>query len=768
MADSVGDSTTGGSTTIGLLELARNQGDRDTYAGKRRWVRYTLGMQIDVTTDPTVDGETWSVITHNVSGGGIGFWSKRELEVGSEVYILDHAAGTTPTWLPARVAHCTVGLRGYLIGASFDNPLLPEEVTDEEPQKTTEEPVDPPAFCKRTPLLRTLAVRCAAATSLTCTVTAATVLVVSHFVSFNLGWVAEGAMLVGGVAILGACLGAVTPRRDARFLQALQAQMRRLAMASDTPGQLIEAPSEELASVRRAFLDLGVRWKKREDDDRAQRQKLEEIAQIKSNILSIVSHDMRTPLTSILLYTQMLSEELNSLAEDDQRSFLKIISDECTRLSRLVDDLLEVQRLESDRARWHLEQQDLSTTIRASACVFEAMAMSKSIKFGVNCPKSLPSVVADADKISQVLSNLLSNAIKFTPAGGRVELSAEPRGTEIVLCVADDGPGIPRDKWDQIFDRFAQLTDPNVSETGTGVGLGLYIVKRIVEAHGGAAWVNSEVGRGSEFYVSLPTRASNVEPETVPISSCPAGRVLVCDSDAELAATMAQTLRTANFDVRVVHSGSRLFAQLDRGDVDVVVTDLSLPDMSASELLCALNRLENRPFRTIIHSYEGDGRELTRKGMDAFLRRPVSRDDLVRAVRLTMQRRSAAGLTVLMLDSPMLDTTRLKELLAGAGHNPVVAGSLKEAVALAHDYAIDVILVSSDSLTTRWAELKGFGVTGEDTTRLMVLCDAIRKNERRLEEAHGVALVAYRPGKEEAVLDAILASQASLEGSPAV
>lgn len=755
-------STTG--NTIGLLALARKQGERDAYAGKRRWIRYNLGMQIEVTSDPTVPSASWSVIMHSVSGGGIGFWSKRKIAQGGTVYLLDHTEQNSPTWLEARVSHCTMGLRGYLVGASFADPAAPEEYADEEPKTVTEKPAGHATAPERVPLIRSLPVKYAAATALACTLAATIVLTASHYVSLDLNWLSEAALLVGGVAVLGACFGYVTARREPRFLRALQAEIRTLAIGRDKASQLPDAPSTELAGVRRAFLDLGARWRKREDDDRVQRQKLEEVAQIKTNILSIVSHDMRTPLTSILLYTQMLTEELDSLGEEDKRSFLDIISGECTRLSRLVDDLLEVQRLESDRARWNLEQQDLSATIKASARVFEPMAMTKSIEFSVRCPDSLPPVVADADRMSQVLSNLLSNAIKYTPPGGRVELLAESRGSEIILRVADNGPGIPRDKWDEIFDRFAQLSDPNVGETGGGVGLGLYIVKKIVEAHGGALWVNSEVGYGSEFYVSLPIRAEKgaIEPATgtVPSDRC----VLVCDSDSELAATMAQALRAQNYEVRVAHSGRRLRSQLDRGDVDVVVTDLVLPDMNARDLLKALNEVENRSFRTIIHSYEGDGRELTRKGVDVFLKRPVSKEDLVQAVRLAMQKSSAVGLTILTLDAPCINMARLKDLLVEAGHTPVVAGTMKEAVALAHDYAIDIILVSSESLSARWAELKAFGLTGEDGTRIMILSETVRKNERRLEQSHGVALVSYRSGKEEAVLDAIIASRETPAG----
>jgi len=745
--------------TIGLLTLARKHGERDVYAGKRAWVRYVLGMQIDVTTDPTTPSTAWSVVMHNVSGGGIGVWSKRALPVGSLIHIRDHTHANSSVWLPARVTHSTIGFRGHLIGALFDHPAPADDPSD--PGQTCDRPPADESTAaevseRREPPIRSLSMKGAFESALASTLAIVIVLTGLYFVPAEIDFMTRAVMAAVCATVIGACCGWITAQGEARFLRSLQAEIRSLAMGTGTPLQLGNAPAKEVAGVRRAFLDLSARWRKREDDDRLRRQKLEEITQIKSNILSIVSHDMRTPLTSILLYAQMLTEELRSLSEEDQLSFLKIISDECTRLSRLVDDLLEVQRLESGRIRWNLQHQDLSATIRACVRVFEVMAVSKSLELVVNCPSSLPSVVADADKISQVLSNLLSNAIKYTPPGGKVELAAEARGSEIVLCVADNGPGIPRDKWDQIFDRFAQLSEANLSEATVGLGLGLYIVNRIVQAHGGTAWVNSEVGRGSQFYVSLPTRESSLTPRTEPETTLSAGRVVVCDPDPELAATMAQALRQEKLDVRVAHCGSRLLSQLHQGDVDVVVTDLLMPDMNGTELLGALNSVRDRSFRTIIHSYEGEGPELTRKGVDVFLRRPVSKEDLVSAVRLAMRKRSAAGLTVLVLDSAAVDTARLTCLLSDAGHTPVVAGSMNEAVALVRDHAIHAILLSSQSLTATWAELKQFGITGVDVTRLVVLCDAVRKHERRMEEEHRVTVVPYRRGREEAVLDILM------------
>lgn len=619
---------------VRLLSKGRDAGRRDVFPGKRRWARFQLGLPLQIMIGRGQSAETLSAVMHNISGGGIGFWSRRALSVRDQILLREETGSGRADWTPIQVTHCAVGIKGFLIGARFESPCEPDPEFTEESSVSQEEDADTPepgAPATRTNLsslkTKTGFISAAAACG-----GAAVMYVCSDMTAQGVWptWIPVVSLL--GVCIAFGLAGTLIVRGETRFVKTFRTAIHDMATRGDDVSQIAQAPTKELIELRRAFLDLGSHWQRREDDERAQRQKLEELAQLKSNILSIVSHDLRTPLTSILLYAQMLSEEIDSLSDEDRDHFLSIITEECNRLSRLVDDLLEVQRLESDRGRWDMRAQDLSGTIRNCARVFEAIAASKSIDLTVDCPDSLPATEADADKISQVISNLLSNAIKYTPCGGGVHLGVEARTHEIVLRVADTGPGIPRDKWDQIFDRFSQLGDPNVSDI-KGFGLGLYIVKRIVQEHGGAAWVDSEVGRGSEFCVSLPTEAgaarttkdASSEPGTV-------GRVLVCDPDPELASVIERTLRLHGFTVRTCHSGCRLLAQLAQGDIDVVVTDVLLPDMDAADILDALGPAGQRSYTVIAHTYADDEEELRNTGVDVVLRRPVSAEELVKTV----------------------------------------------------------------------------------------------------------------------------------------
>jgi len=746
-----------------LMQSALAVGRPDAYSGKRDQTRYVMGMPLQLSIDPNDPSVTWNGIMHNVSGGGFGVWSRRKVDTKSLLYVRDNSGSAYTPWLKAEVRHISAGLRGYLVGAAFIPPL-PEEKKDQVLETTTvEEAVDKAVSATATAIsaspVHTLQRKIALASAATSSMVLGVALMMKDYVAAY-GWsIWLIAMCFALVYGLGCLVAWGILRSDLRYLKKFSEGIR--SMVANEPHSLMtsRAPSLELEQLRSSFVDLASVLRKREDHQRPFRQKLEELTTVKTNILSVVSHDLRTPLTSILLYTKMLQDELDTLGKDDQRHFLGIISDECKRLSRLVDDLLEVRGLEAGQTQWHMESQDLTETLCSCARVFEAMAKSKSIHFIVDCPESLPPVEADADKISQVIHHLITNALKYTPNGGQVRLSACDDGQKVLFCVDDNGPGIPRDQWDHIFGRFTQLSGPDTREM-SGAGLGLYIVRKIVEKHGGIAWVDSEVGQGSQFFVSLPIKTEEVRPvrdETVPS----AGRVLVCDADPELTATMASILQEQGFDVCAVHSACRLLGQLAQGDIDVVVTDVLLPDMSAAELLNSLDVMEPRSFRLVLHSYAGEATELRRRGVDVLLQRPASRDELVQAVHVAMKRQSASGMTVLLAAGGHGQIEKLQRSFADSGHFPIVAENGGEAYRLLRHYPVDLAVLTDEILGKDWAELKTMGIEPDQGLPVFVLCGRLRKKERYLAETHGVTPLAYRPGDEQAIVEAVMSAQQS-------
>ncbi|HSW44043.1 MAG TPA: hybrid sensor histidine kinase/response regulator, partial [Phycisphaerae bacterium] len=484
--------------------------------------------------------------------------------------------------------------------------------------------------------------------------------------------------------------------------------------------------------------------------ERLQRQRLEEISQIKTNVLSMVSHDLRTPLTSIHLYAQMLEEDLKDLDEGEQRKFLGVISEECTRLSRLVDDLLEVQRLERNNIDWPTQPHDLSETVRSVARAFEPIALNNGLQFDVQCPEKIMQVWVNPDKIAQAINNLLSNALKFTPSGGRIILAARFTNAEVVISVADTGPGIPREKWDAVFDRFVQISSDKVAAS-KGVGLGLYITRQIIERHKGRVWLDSEIGSGTEFFLALPICRTKPSSALVATPEYVAGQVVICDADPDLASVMAQELRGHGFEVRLAHCGSRFFEQIAERPPDVVICDVVLPDMSCQEFLDGLERVESRSFLLVLHSTGGTCEELKRLGANIVLSRPVSRSELVEAAGIAMYKRADRGAVVAMITGWGIDGDRMGQVLAAKGHLPVAVGDQTEAIESLRKYPVDAVIAfvgpegaQSPKRHALECELPAGG-------HLFALTSIPDKSICQRDSTDAVTLLPYRPGQEELV-----------------
>lgn len=231
------------------------------------------------------------------------------------------------------------------------------------------------------------------------------------------------------------------------------------------------------------------------------------VERMKSAFISRLSHELTTPLTAIKGFVSTLLEDEESgngeLYDRATRlEFYRIIGSECNRLERLINDLLNVSRIEHGmEIELDFRSVDVPEVLRRVVQVYEAT--SPRHRFKVTVEPQIPPIMADAPSVEVIFNNLISNAVKYSPKGGLVEVTVRhaPEGVEI--SVADQGVGIPPDKIPRIFERFERLSGPEREQTG-GVGIGLFLVKHLVEAHGGRIWVQSEVGRGSTFYVFLP------------------------------------------------------------------------------------------------------------------------------------------------------------------------------------------------------------------------------------------------------------------------
>jgi PAS domain S-box-containing protein len=236
-----------------------------------------------------------------------------------------------------------------------------------------------------------------------------------------------------------------------------------------------------------------------------------EAERLKDEVVSTVSHELRTPLTSLRGYTELLLE--HEFPAEKRRQFLSIIHGETIRLTKLINDFLDLQRMQSGRQVYHFERLDLGELLRESLALFTRADGKHSLR--LETPDTLPPVQADRDRICQVLANLLSNAVKFSPQGGEVVVGARQEGARIVVWIADQGIGIPPEAIAKLFSKFFRVDNLEIRNIG-GTGLGLALVKGIVEAHQGQVWVESEVGRGSTFLFSL--LVAEQAPPTMPVA----------------------------------------------------------------------------------------------------------------------------------------------------------------------------------------------------------------------------------------------------------
>ena len=226
-----------------------------------------------------------------------------------------------------------------------------------------------------------------------------------------------------------------------------------------------------------------------------------EIERLKQDFLSSVSHELRTPLTSIKAYTETILHD-TGMTEQTRLQFLNIIDEESNRLAELIEELLEMSRLESGVATVVREPVDIVPIVNQVAAALDALARRKDIELAVEIDSGLPPLIGDARKLESVITNLVNNAIKYTPEHGTIHVLVRRCSGQIVISVIDTGMGIPKASQDRIFERFYRATHPGKHIKGTG--LGLAIVKKIVEMHGGVIDVTSNVGQGTTFAVRLP------------------------------------------------------------------------------------------------------------------------------------------------------------------------------------------------------------------------------------------------------------------------
>lgn len=323
------------------------------------------------------------------------------------------------------------------------------------------------------------------------------------------------AMISGGALVLALAAASILILRLQRTVSdpivELVELMRGLSRDKDYAKRAVPCGLEELAYLAESFNEMLTAIQSRDRelersllDLQTANKKLEELDRLKSDFISTVSHELRTPITSIKAFVELLMIK-PLMSEDRKHRILSSISEESERFVRLINDLLDISRIEAGVMTWRDQEVDIAEVVKSAATGILPLAQQKGIALEDATAGSVGTVRADRDRIMQLVMNLLSNAVKFTPRGGRVSLRAvrEPHPARIAVSVSDTGPGIPRMDQERIFDKFHRSGDM-LTNTVEGTGLGLAIARQIVEHYGGTIWATSEEGRGSVFTFTLP------------------------------------------------------------------------------------------------------------------------------------------------------------------------------------------------------------------------------------------------------------------------
>ena len=361
------------------------------------------------------------------------------------------------------------------------------------------------------------------------------------------------------------------------------------------------------------------------------------VALRRSHFLAVLSHELRNPLTPIQSSLYVLARAASAEQAAKARA---TIERQVTRLTRLVDDLLDVTRLTSKKLRIDRVRFDLVEAVRRVAEDHRRALEGGQIRFTVEFPPSPILVDGDPTRIAQVIGNLLSNAAKFTPRDGRVVLAVEEGRDGALVRVRDTGVGIHPDFLPRLFEPFSQA-DESIERTRTGLGHGLSLVQGLVEMHGGQVAVRSDgVGKGAEFTVMLPKATGLLLPPNVPSSKRPPRRrVLLVDDVPDVAESLRDLLELEGHTVAIAPTGAEALALLGSFNPDVVFCDIGLPDMDgyAVAKACRADESHGETFLVVLSGYasEEDQRRAREAGFDEHIAKPPSYEriaDVLRAI----------------------------------------------------------------------------------------------------------------------------------------
>lgn len=503
-----------------------------------------------------------------------------------------------------------------------------------------------------------------------------------------------------------------------------------------------------------------------------------EIEQMKTDFLSTVSHELRTPLTSVIGFAKLIHKKLEDalfplITSDDrktQRSLkqvrenLQIIISEGDRLTCLINDVLDIAKIEAGKVEWHMGSHAITEIVQQAVAATSVLAQSANLPVKVEIAADLPAVVADRDRIIQVLINLLSNAVKFTDEGAitcRVWLlaaTAESSSPMVAISVRDTGAGLAPEDVSLVFEKFKQVGEVMTNKP-KGTGLGLPICRQIIEHHGGQIWAESTLGEGSIFHFTLPiadaseslqdrltpndptshhpvyvpsmSRAAAIEATmTAPAIGAMDERsgaktILVVDDEPAIRQLLRQELESQNYQVKEAGNGLQALEQIRQHPPDLIILDVMMPKMSGLDLAAILKaNPETVNIPIIILSIVEEQRRGYHLGVDRYQSKPVNMNTLFNDVAMLLAQ-NLPHQRVLTIEGKVATINTLLSLLVEQGYAPIAQWNGQTGLDIAMNNQQYIVILDSGIPTVSIApddpKIQTFRLDNGDSSMFIVL-----------------------------------------------
>lgn len=450
-----------------------------------------------------------------------------------------------------------------------------------------------------------------------------------------------------------------------------------------------------------------------------------EIDKMKTDFISTVSHELRTPLTSVLGFASIIQEKLKTdvfpiLPAEDRKlqktikrvaDNLNIIVSEAERLTSLINDVLDIAKMEAGKVEWQMQPIDPGELLDWATSSTSALFETNSLQLITEIDASLPQIIGDRNRLLQVLINLISNAVKFTQSGC-VTCRVQQQRDGVCISVIDTGIGIAPEDQPKVFEKFRQVGD-TLTDKPKGTGLGLPICKQIIDHHGGRIWVESELGKGSTFSFLIPIYTSDRQTNTrlnldalvkqlkehvITTDTIPNQKrktILVVDDDAHIRELLHQQLENEGYNVREAKDGMDAIQQIKIIRPDLIILDVMMPQINGFDVAAVLkNDPQTADIPIIILSIIENKERGYHIGIDRYLTKPINTEQLLNEIGSLLTQVTSSK-KVLVVDQNESTLKTISDVLQAQGYSVIEASDPQECLHKALSAKPDMIIIDS-------------------------------------------------------------------------